>query len=54
MLKNSTSSMVELEKVSTQLLGELLENQDLLVRRLGLRISELTDMEGQSDITSYF
>ena len=54
MLKNSTSSMVELEKVSIQLLGELLENQDLLVRRLGLRISELTDMEGQSDITSYF
>ena len=46
--------MVELEKVSIQLLGELLENQDLLVRRLGLRISELTDMEGQSDITSYF
>ena len=54
MLKNPTNSVIELEKISTQLLSELLIDQELLIRRLGLRISELTDMEGQSDITSYF
>jgi DNA polymerase IV (DinB-like DNA polymerase) len=54
MLKNPTNSGVELEKVSSQLLIDALENQELLIRRLGLRVSELTDAEGQSDITSYF
>ena len=54
MLKNPTNSSVELEKVSSQLLIDALENQELLIRRLGLRVSELTDAEGQSDITSYF
>jgi len=54
MLKNPTNSIIELEKISTRLLSESLIDQELLIRRLGLRISELTDMEGQSDITSYF
>ena len=54
MLKNPTNSEVELEKVSMQLLLEVLDDQELMVRRLGLRISELTDVRGQSDITSYF
>ena len=54
MLKNPTNNITELEKISTQLLSESLIDQELLIRRLGLRISELTDMEGQSDITSYF
>ena len=54
MLKNPTNSVAELEKVSLQLLIGALENQELLIRRLGLRVSELTDVEGQSDITSYF
>ena len=54
MLKNPTNSEVELEKVSMQLLLEALDDQELMVRRLGLRISELTDVRGQSDITSYF
>ena len=54
MLKNPTASAIELEKISTHLLVELLNDQELMVRRLGLRISELTDMEGQSEITSYF
>ena len=53
-LKNPTNSEVELEKVSMQLLLEALDDQELMVRRLGLRISELTDVRGQSDITSYF
>ena len=54
MLKNPTSSAVQLEKISIQLLTESLDNQELMIRRLGLRISELTDMKGQSDMTSYF
>ena len=54
MLKNPTNSITELEKISSQLLINALENQELLIRRLGLRVSELTDVEGQSDITSYF
>ena len=54
MLKNPTNSVAELEKVSLQLLIGALENQELLIRRLRLRVSELTDVEGQSDITSYF
>ena len=54
MLKNPTNSIIELERISKQLLLESLSDHELMVRRLGLRISELTDMEGQSDITSYF
>ncbi len=54
MIKSPTNSAMELEKISMQLLVELLNDQELMVRRLGLRISELADMEGQSDITSYF
>ena len=41
-------------KTSKQLLLEVLENQSLMVRRLGVKVSELSDLEGQSDITSYF
>ena len=37
-----------------QLLLEALDDQELMIRRLGLRISELTDVRGQSDMTSYF
>ena len=54
MLRNSTFSLDELKKVSRQLLKEVLENQSILVRRLGVKVSELSALEGQSDITSYF
>ena len=54
MLKNSTSSLVELEKNAKQLLHEALENQTMDLRRLGVKVSELSELEGQSDITSYF
>jgi len=54
MLKNHTSSLDELEKTSKQLLHEALENQAIDVRRLGVKVSELSELEGQSDITSYF
>jgi len=54
MLKNPTLSLSELEKTAKLLLHEALENQAILVRRLGLKVSELSEVEGQSDITSYF
>jgi len=54
MLKNPTSNLDELLRVSEQLLSETLENQELLVRRLGVKVSELSDIQGQSSITSYF
>ena len=54
MLRNSTFSLDELKKVSKQLLKEVLEDQSTLVRRLGVKVSELSALEGQSDITSYF
>ena len=53
-LKKSTNNLDELEKTSMQLLIDSLNEQELLVRRLGVRISELSDLEGQGDITSYF
>ena len=54
MLKNHTSSLEELEKTAKQLLHEALENQTVDLRRLGVKVSELSELEGQSDITSYF
>ena len=54
MLRNPTLSLDELIKTSEQLLQEALEDQDKLVRRLGVKISELYEVEGQSNITSYF
>jgi len=53
-LKNHTSSLEELEKTAKQLLHEALENQTIDLRRLGVKVSELSELEGQSDITSYF
>jgi len=54
MLRNPTSSIEELEKTAEQLLKEALENQTITIRRLGVKVSELSEIEGQSDITSYF
>jgi len=54
MLKNPTVNLEELEKATEQLLLDALDEQELLIRRLGVRISDLSDMEGQSSITSYF
>ena len=54
MLKNPTSSLDELEKTAMKLLQEALEDQTLLVRRLGVKVSELSEVQGQSNITSYF
>jgi DNA polymerase IV (DinB-like DNA polymerase) len=54
MLKNPTISLDELQKTAMQLLQEALENQTMLVRRLGVKVSELSEVQGQSNITSYF
>ena len=54
MLRSPTSSLEELKKTSRQLLHEALENETVLFRRLGVKVSELSELEGQSNITSYF
>jgi DNA polymerase IV (DinB-like DNA polymerase) len=54
MLKNPTTSLDELKKTSVQLLQEALSEQKLDVRRFGVRVAELSDLEGQSSITNFF
>lgn len=53
-LKNSTSSLDELKKTSLQLLEESLEDQKMLIRRIGVKVSELSQVSGQDSITRYF
>ena len=54
LLKNPTASLEELQRTAQQLLKEALEDQTRTVRRLGVKVSELSEAGGQSDITSYF
>ncbi|WP_371504809.1 DNA polymerase IV [Nitrosopumilus adriaticus] len=54
MLKNPTKSLEELQKNADQLLKEALENQKDTIRRLGVKVSELSEVQGQSSITNYF
>lgn len=54
MLRNPTGNLEELQKNAEQLLKESLENQEMTIRRLGVKVTELSDIQGQSDITSYF
>lgn len=54
MLKNHTSSLEELQKNALQLLKESLEDQKNMIRRLGVKVSELAEIRGQSSITNYF
>ncbi|WP_048195978.1 DNA polymerase IV [Candidatus Nitrosotenuis uzonensis] len=54
MLRNPTSSIDELKKTAMQLLQEALTDQSIDVRRLGVKVSELSDFEGQSSITNFF
>lgn len=53
-LKSSTSSLDELKRTALQLLRESLGDQKLLVRRLGVKVSDLSQVSGQVDITHYF
>ena len=52
MLRNPGNNLDELKKTAIQLLEEALVEQEMLVRRIGIRISEFSDVEGQSNITS--
>lgn len=54
LLKNPTLSLEELQKNAQQLLKDALGDQAKTVRRLGVKVSELSEVRGQSDITSYF
>jgi len=54
MLRNPGNNIMELKKVVNQLLEEALVEQEMLIRRIGVRISEFSDVEGQSNITNYF
>jgi DNA polymerase IV (DinB-like DNA polymerase) len=54
MLKNPVNNEIELKKIVNQLLEDALIEQVMLVRRIGVRISEISDVEGQSSITNYF
>ena len=54
MLRNSTANLEELQKNAVQLLKEALENQTITIRRLGVKVAELSEVQGQSSITSYF
>lgn len=54
MLRNPTSSLEELKKTALQLLRESLEDQKLRVRRLGVKVSDFSEVSGQVDITRFF
>jgi len=54
MLKNPTLDFKELEKNVEQLLKDALEEQKITIRRVGVKVSELSDVRDQSSITSYF
>jgi DNA polymerase IV (DinB-like DNA polymerase) len=54
MLKNPTSNFEELEKNAEQLLKDALEEQKITIRRVGVKVSELSELKDQSSITSYF
>ena len=53
-LRNSTNNLEELEKNAEQLLQNALDNQTMTIRRLGVKVADLTEIKGQSDITNYF
>lgn len=54
MLKNPTMNLEILEKNVSQMLRELLNVQSAMIRRVGVKISELNEFEGQDTITNYF
>jgi DNA polymerase IV (DinB-like DNA polymerase) len=53
-LRNSTNNLEELQKNAEQLLIDALDNQTMTIRRLGVRVADLTETKGQSNITNYF
>jgi DNA polymerase IV (DinB-like DNA polymerase) len=53
-LKNPTLNLELLEKNVELLLKDALEEQKITIRRVGVKVSELSDIQDQSSITSYF
>lgn len=53
-LKNATSNLEELKKIALQLLRESLEDQITLIRRVGVKVTDLSEVTGQDSITRYF
>ena len=54
MLRNSTNNLEELKKNVEQLLIDALEDQSITIRRVGVKVSDLSEIKGQSDITNFF
>jgi len=54
MLKNPILNLEGLQKNVEQLLKEALEEQKITIRRIGVKVSDLSDVEDQNNITSYF
>ena len=52
-LKSPTTSKSELKRVTLDLLKIALLDQKITIRRLGVRVSDLSDATGQQNITSY-
>ena len=53
-LRNPTNNLEELQKNVEQLLLDALDNQTITIRRIGVKVADLTETKGQSDITNYF
>ena len=53
MLRNPTADPGELWRCANRLLSEVLHNQDMTVRRLGVKVSELSEVRGQSRMDSF-
>ena len=54
MLKNPSLNLDELQKNVEQLLKDALREQKISIRRVGVKVSEFSDIQDQSNITSYF
>lgn len=54
MLRAPTSNLGDLCRAADRLLAEALEDQKIGIRRLGIRISEFSEIRDQRDITDYF
>lgn len=52
-LRNPTSSLEELERNAVQLLADALVGQEKTVRRIGVRVSELSEASGQRSMDGY-
>lgn len=53
-LKNPSSNLDELQKNVEQLLKDALKEQKIPIRRVGVKVSDFSDIQDQSSITSYF